>query len=52
MKREPNIFSDFLNTVMVVLPGLACRKAPSAAPPMIMNSNGWINAAILPWERT
>ncbi|MNY58864.1 hypothetical protein D3C86_1952520 [compost metagenome] len=37
---------------MVVLPGLACRKAPSAAPPMIMISNGWISAAILPWERT
>ncbi|EJT84779.1 hypothetical protein PPS11_17725 [Pseudomonas putida S11] len=28
MKREPNIFIDFLMTCMVMWPGLACRNAP------------------------
>jgi len=35
VKRELNMLSDFLNTCMNALPGLACRKAPKAAPPMI-----------------
>ncbi|MOA37158.1 hypothetical protein D3C78_1587310 [compost metagenome] len=51
VKRELNIFNDFLKTVMKVLPGLACRKAPRAAPPMIITSKGWISAMNLPPDR-
>ena len=45
-----NIFGAFFSTTMNVLPGLDWRNAPSAAPPMIRTSKGWMMAPILPPE--